>query len=95
MPRKSLKTVSGRRERQEKRRMEAARLFAAGHSRAEVAGWCGVSWRSAHEWHRGWSQEGVEALRAKKKPGPVAKFSEEDMAVLARELRRGPVAAWL
>lgn len=72
--------------------MEAAKLFAAGHSRAEVAGLCGVSWRSAHEWHRGWSQEGVEALRAKKKPGPVAKFSEEDMAVLAGELRRGPAA---
>lgn len=72
--------------------MEAARLFTAGHSRAEVAELCGVSWRSAHEWHRGWSKEGAEALRARKKPGPVAKFSEEDMAVLARELRRGPAA---
>jgi transposase len=72
--------------------MKAAKLFAAGHTRTEVAERCGVSWRSAHEWHRLWSTEGAEALRAKKKPGPVPKFSEEDMTVLARELRRGPVA---
>jgi transposase len=72
--------------------MEAAKLFAAGQRRAEVAVRCGVSWRAAHEWHRTWSKEGAEALRATKKPGPVAKFSGEDMVVLARELRRGPVA---
>ena len=72
--------------------MEAAKLLAAGRARAEVAGLCGVSWRSAHEWRRVWSKEGAEALRAKKKPGPGGRFSEEDMAVLARELRRGPVA---
>jgi len=72
--------------------MEAAKFFAAGHTRAEVAVLCGVSWRSAHEWHRAWSKDGAEALKAKKKPGPVAKFSEEDMAVLATELRRGPIA---
>jgi transposase len=72
--------------------MEAAELLAVGRTRAEVAERCGISWRPAHEWHRAWSKEGAEALRAKKKPGPVPKFSEEDLAVLARELRRGPVA---
>lgn len=72
--------------------MEAAKFFASGHTRAEVAVRCGVSWRSAHEWHRAWSKEGAEALKAKTKPGPVAKFSEADMAVLATALRRGPVA---
>lgn len=72
--------------------MEAAELFAAGHSRAEVAAHCGVSWRAAHEWYRLWRTQGAEALRAKKKPGPAPKFSEEDMEVLAGELRRGPVA---
>ena len=92
MPRKSLKLVSGRRERQEKRRLEAAAFFAAGHTRAEVAARCGVSWRSAHEWHRTWSQGGAQALKARNKPGPVPKFSAEDMAMLATELRRGPVA---
>lgn len=72
--------------------MNAAKLFAGGQTRAEVARECGVSWRSAHEWHRAWSKEGAQALKAKKKPGPAPKFSEEDMAVLASELRRGPVA---
>ena len=71
--------------------MEAARFFAAGRTRAEVAVRCGVSWRSAHEWHRAWSKEGAAALKANTKPGPVAKFSEEDMAVVATALRRGPV----
>lgn len=72
--------------------MEAAKFFAAGHTRAEVAVRCGVSWRAAHEWHGAWSQEGAEALKAKTKPGPAPKFSEADMAVLATELRRGPMA---
>ena len=37
MPRKSTKTVHGLRERREKRRMEAAEMFATGRTRAEVA----------------------------------------------------------
>ena len=72
--------------------MDAAKFFAAGHTRAEVAVRCGVSWRAAHEWHRTWSQKGAEALKAKTKPGPAPKFSEADMAVLATELCRGPLA---
>lgn len=87
-----MKAVSGRRERQEKRRMEAAKLFEAGHSRAEVAGLCAVSWRSAHEWHRAWSTDGAAALRATNKPGPAPKFSDEEVVLLEKELRRGPVA---
>lgn len=84
--------MTGRRERREKRRMEAARWFEAGRSRAEVAGLSGVTWRSAHEWHRAWSKGGLTALKAGGKPGPAPKFSEEDVAAPAKELRRGPVA---
>ena len=72
--------------------MEAATLFAAGKGRAEVARHCGVSWRSAHEWHRAWSEKGAHALRATTKPGPVPKFNEEEVTVLAEALRRGPLA---
>ena len=92
MARRSTKTVTGRRERQEKRRLKAGELFSAGQTRAQVADQCGVTWRSAHEWHRVWSTGGVGALKAATKPGPALKFSEEDVAVLEKELRRGPVA---
>ena len=92
MARRTTKTVTGRRERQEKRRLKAAELFEAGQSRAQVAEECGVTWRSAHEWHRAWSSGGSGALKATTKPGPALKFSEEEVAVLAKELRRGPVA---
>ena len=34
----------------------------------------------------------MDALKATTKPGPVLKFSEEDVAVLEQELRRGPMA---
>ena len=72
--------------------MEAARLFEAGHSRAQVAELCAVSWRSAHEWHRAWSQGGPDALRARTKPGPAPKFDDQEVSLLEKELRRGPVA---
>lgn len=92
MPRKSLKTVTGRRERQEKRRLQAAALFEAGHDRAKVARDLRVTWRSAHEWHRVWKEKGAVALKSTTKPGPAPKFSAEDMAMLEKELRRGPMA---
>ena len=87
-----MKSVRGRRERQEKRRLDAGKLFEAGHSRAEVARLCGVSWRSAHEWHKVWSKNGIVALKATSKPGPTPKFSSAEVALLEIELRRGPVA---
>lgn len=92
MAKRSTKTVTGRRERQERRRLKAGELFEAGQSRAQVAAQCGVTWRSAHEWHRAWRSGGSGALKATTKPGPALKFSEEDVAVLEKELRRGPVA---
>ena len=72
--------------------MKAAELFAAGQSRARVARECEVTWRSAHAWHQVWSKGGAGALKATTKPGPALKFSEEDVAVLEKELRRGPLA---
>jgi transposase len=72
--------------------MDAGKLFEAGHSRAEVAAWCGVSWRAAHEWYGVWTRGGVAALKATTKPGPPAKFSDKEVALLEVELRRGPVA---
>lgn len=67
-------------------------MFAAGQGRAEVARQCKVSWRAAHEWHRTWSAQGTAGLKASTKPGPVPKFNEEEVAVLADALRCGPLA---
>lgn len=72
--------------------MEAAELFEEGRSRAEVAQVCGVTWRSAHEWHRAWTRDGAAALKATVRPGPAPKFSDEEVVLLEKELRRGPVA---
>jgi len=66
-------------------------MFEAGQGRAEVARLCGVSWRSAHEWHRLWSKGGAGALKATTKPGPKAKFDDAQVASLEKELRRGPL----
>ena len=52
----------------------------------------GVTWRSAHEWHRAWSKGGVGALEASAKPGPAPKFSDEEVARLEKELCRGALA---
>jgi transposase len=92
MPRISKKTVTGRRERQESRRMEAARLFAAGQTRAQAARTLKVSWRAAHTWYQDWQQGGVVALKATAKPGPKPKFGDEEVARLEKQLRRGPKA---
>lgn len=89
---KSKKTITGRRARQEQRRLRAAELFGAGRSRAEVARELKVSWRSAHEWYRVWKKKGVAGLQATTKPGPAPKFTAEDRTRLALELRQGPLA---
>ena len=72
--------------------MKAANMFEAGQGRAAAARLCGVSWRAAHEWHRAWSENGASALKATNKPGPAPKFGEAEVALLAEQLRRGPLA---
>ena len=52
MARKSRKTVKGKRERQEKRRLEAAALFESGVNRARVARELGVRADILRNWKR-------------------------------------------
>jgi transposase len=92
MARRSSKTVTGRRERQEKRRLKAGEMFAAGKTRAEVSRETGVSWRSVHDWYLAWKEGGLDALRSSGKPGPEAKFSDEEVAQVAEQLKRGAMA---
>ena len=89
MARPSKKILTGRRERQQRRRLEAAGLFEAGRTRAEVAAELGVSWRAAHTWYQSWKAGGSKELEAKTKPGPVPKFSDAQVEALKAELVRG------
>ena len=92
MARRTNKIVSGRRERQQTRRLEAGRLFAMDKTRAEVALACGVSWRAAHGWYQQWQQGGAQALHGTRQPGPPPKFNNGHISALELELRRGAQA---
>lgn len=92
MARRTKKTLTGRRARQETRRLEAGKLFELGKTRAEVAVACGVSWRAAHGWHQRWQQGGAKALLGTRRPGPPLKFNEGHLSALEVELRRGAQA---
>lgn len=72
--------------------MAAAKLFAAGKTRAEVAVDLGVSWRAAHAWFLRWQQDGTTGLESVGKPGPASKFSDAEVATLREQLLRGAIA---
>jgi transposase len=92
MARKSNKQITGRRERQQARRMQAGQMFAAGKTRADVARELKVSWRAAHGWYQSWVGKGDSGLLAKGKPGPAPKFIEEDLGKIAACLAQGAMA---
>jgi transposase len=84
--------ISGRRLRQEKRRLEASELFALGRSRADVSKELKVSWGSVHKWYTAWKSEGERGLVSEKRPGPARKFTDEDAVWLRQQLELGPKA---
>ena len=92
MARRSKKTVTGRRERQEKKRIRAGEMFEAGKTRAEVAEELAVTWRSAHNWYQQWKQGGLKALLANGRPGPAYKINDEQLKHLEQILLEGPIS---
>lgn len=84
--------ITGRRLRQEKRRLEAGPLFEQGKTQSEVARLLGVKRQSVHVWHRTWKSSGATGLAAVKRPGPPRKFDAQDEAWLGTELRKGALA---
>lgn len=72
--------------------MEAAELFTQGQTRSEVAKKLGVTWRAAHGWFQEWQIGGAQALDAKGRPGPIFKFSDEEVEVLRGHLIQGAMA---
>jgi len=76
----------------EKRRREAARLFAEGNSRAQVARASGVSWQAASNWFQAWQQDGEAGLKAAGRAGRKPKVTAAQLAQVEQELVRGPTA---
>ena len=76
----------------EKRRLKAARLFAKGKSRAEVARTLGASWPAVNNWYRAWQREGEAGLKAAGRAGRKPKLTAGQLGQLEQELLRGPLA---
>jgi transposase len=76
----------------ERRRLQAADLFALGKTRAEVAGELGVSAQTASRWHARWLRGGTAGMRTARQ-GKPAQLGPAEPAEIRRVLDRGAVAA--
>ena len=70
-------------------RMQAAALFTAGHSQAQVAHQLGVARQNVSRWHARWRQGGLEALRSAGPTGPTPRLSDPQLAAIDQALRQG------
>jgi transposase len=76
----------------ERRRLQAADLFAQGRTKAEVAGELGVSAQTASRWYARWRAGGVAGMRTARH-GKPAQLGPAELAKLRRVLDRGAVQA--
>lgn len=74
------------------RREEAARLFEAGVSQAEIAQRLKVTPSAVCIWHGKWRRRGLEGLRVKGRWGPEPELTAAQGARLAAALSRGAAA---
>jgi transposase len=74
----------------ERRRMQAARLLAQGHSEAEVARRLGVHRQSVNRWAKALDAGGRNGLRRAARAGRRPKLSDGDLAGLEQCLKQGP-----
>ena len=76
----------------ERRRLQAADLFAQGETRAEVAAELGVSAQTASRWYARWRGGGTAGMRTARH-GKPPRLGPAELARIRRVLDRGPVAA--
>jgi transposase len=76
----------------ERRRMQAADLFAQGKTKAEVADQLGVSAQTAGRWWQRWRDGGAAGMRTARHGRP-ARLGPAELARVRRVLDRGAVAA--
>lgn len=77
----------------EKRRHQAARLFAKDYSAPEVARRLDVARQVAYRWKKAWEQGGRLALASKGPAGPKPKLTVEQTQKVTEALLAGPAAA--
>lgn len=77
------------REKLEKRRLEAARLFEQGYTPADVRRKVGGTSAAVSQWHTTWTRGGLDALRSAGASGPTPKLTDEDKQVLKDDLLAG------
>ncbi|GHD58129.1 hypothetical protein GCM10010317_046870 [Streptomyces mirabilis] len=86
--------IAERRLLRERIRYEAGERFGRGERTAVIAKYLRVSERSVERWRRAWREGGMTAL-ASAGPPKLPKVSDEQFAVLEKELARGPaVQGW-
>jgi transposase len=76
----------------ERRRLQAADLFAQGKTTAEVAAQLGVSAQTASRWHARWLRSGTAGMRTARQ-GKPARLGPAELARVRRVLDRGAVQA--
>jgi transposase len=76
----------------EKRRLQAAKLFAGGKGPSEVARLLKVRRQSAHVWQQQWQEGGATALRSRGAAGPKPKLSLAQQTDIASAIVEGPQA---
>lgn len=76
----------------EKRRQQAAKLFAKDYSAPEVARGLGVARPAAYRWKEAWGKGGSAALSSKGPAGPKPKLSSQQTKKVTEALLAGPVA---
>lgn len=76
----------------EKRRRQAAALFAKDCSAPEVARRLGVARQVAYRWQGAWRRGGAAALASKGTAGRKPKLAPEQMSQVTEALLAGPVA---
>src|SRR5918993_5075000 len=72
----------------ERRRLQAADLFAQGKTRSEVAGELGVSAQTASRWYARWRDGGTAGLRTARQ-GKPAQLGPTELAKIRRGVGRG------
>lgn len=78
------------RDKLEKRRLKAAKLFERGKTQSEVAKELKVSCEAARQWQNAWKKQGFTGLRSKGRPGPKPKLTEDKLKKVEQSLLKGP-----